>query len=154
MIHSGYAKTIADRVELFEKGVRVAGGACNGTWRFEQLATLKIQLIAPGPWLSFEGVRCLFLMALGFEAFRTVDRDSFSLHDDLSGSGALPQTVAEPVRLFVSTHDYLFGGGSIRLSVDGNDEVSASSPGFSGLLRFSSAACTARSDFDVKRIQL
>ena len=129
MIYSGYAKTIADRVEFFENGLRVVGGVCDGAWRFEQLTSLKIVIIKPGPWLSFEGIKAWCMLPWAIE-IRTV------------------QGVA------VTTDDYLFGGGEVSLSVNGADEITARSPGLSRLLRFSAAASSARSDFDVKLIQL
>ena len=130
MINSGYTKSIADRVEFFGNGLRVVGGVCDGAWRFEQLKTLKIVIIKPGPWLSVEGFKAWCTLALRAIEIRTVQG------------------------VVVTTDDYLFGGGEVCLSVNGADEITARSPGLSRLLRFSAAASSARSDFDVKLIQL
>lgn len=130
LLHSGYTKSHADRVELFENGVRIVGGASHGEWRFDQLESLRLVVIKPGSWLSFQGIKSWCLLALRMVEFRTVDEHRVSSFNDL------------------------FGGGCVSVRVVGMDEVTAASPGLSRLLRFSDAASNARIDCDVKLIQL
>lgn len=130
MLHSGYAKSHADRVELFENGVRIVGGASHGEWHFDELETLRIVVIKPGSWLSFQGIKSWCLLAVRVVEFRTVEEHQ------------------------VSSFDHLFGGGYVSVRVSGKDEITASSPGLSRLLQFSDAVSNARPDFDVKLIQL
>jgi len=130
MLYSGYAKSHADRIELFENGIRVVGGVFNGAWHFDQLSALRIVVIQPGSWLSFQRIKSLCLLVLRMVEIRTIDG------------------------VIVTSADDLFGGGYVCVSVNGSKEVEARSPGLSRLLRFSEAATNARPDCDVKLIQL
>lgn len=130
MLYSGYVKSYADRIDLFEKGIRVVGGVSNGAWRFEQLSVLRIVVIKPCSWLSFQGIKSFCLLALRMVETWTIDG----------------------VR--VTSFDCLFGGGYVCASVSSSNEIEARSPGLTRLLRFSEAAVNARPDCDVKLIQL
>ncbi len=55
--------------------------------------------------------------------------------------------------VLVGTGDYLFGGGSERLSINETGEVNDFSVGMSRLLRFSEAASIARCDCELKMIE-
>ena len=101
MIYSARSKSITHRVDFFEKGVKICGGPNNGSWLFEDLEQFAVTVIRPGPRLSLKAGYCCLMILCHTVIIWQVDGVS------------------------VSSHDFLSGGGGIRLSVEGQTIVHA-----------------------------
>ena len=101
MIHSARSKSITHRVDFFENGVKVCGGPNHGSWLFQDLEQFAVTIILAGPWLSLKAADFCLMSLCHIVVIWNVDG------------------------VVVSSHDFLWGGGGVRLSADGQMVVNA-----------------------------